>query len=194
MFSLARRILLPTFALAGLLAAPLAVQGGSDFPARISVPLETVIGPVSGAGDSIAEGSVVYTDREGVDLAESSRPRADAVATLNKGARLTIVETRGPRLKVRTEQNLEGWVMRFLVTDSKPKRSLGDVKVVSSGDLDPQERSDISSIRGLKPITEEYAEDADVPQKAVEDARMMESFAASITESDVDRFLEEGGI
>ncbi len=194
MFSLARRILLPTFALAGLLAAPLAVQGGSDFPARISVPLETVIGPVSGAGDSIAEGSVVYTDREGVDLAESSRPRADAVATLNKGARLTIVETRGPRLKVRTEQNLEGWVMRFLVTDSKPKRSLGDVKVVSSGDLDPQERSDISSIRGLKPITEEYAEDADVPQKAVEDARMMESIAASINERDVDRFLEEGGI
>lgn len=194
MFSLARRILLPTFALAGLLAAPLAVQGGSDFPARISVPLETVIGPVSGAGDSIAEGSVVYTDREGVDLAESSRPRADAVATLKKGSKLTIVETRGPRLKVRTEQNLEGWVMRFLVTDSKPKRSLGDVKVVSSGDLDPQERSDISSIRGLKPITEEYAEDADVPQKAVEDARMMESFAASITESDVDRFLEEGGI
>ena len=194
MFSLARRILLPTFALAGLLAAPLAVQGGSDFPARISVPLETVIGPVSGAGDSIAQGSVVYTDREGVDLAESSRPRADAVATLKKGSKLTIVETRGPRLKVRTEQNLEGWVMRFLVTDSKPKRSLGDVKVVSSGDLDPQERSDISSIRGLKPITEEYAEDADVPQKAVEDARMMESIAASINERDVDRFLEEGGI
>lgn len=162
-------------------------------PNRSSVSLAEVTDGQTGGGD-VTAGTVVYAKRDGTTLTSTASRTASEVETVNEGAPLTVQATERAYYQVKTESGKTGWVARFSVTEDEPKTSLGSVRILKSGNMGPQERSNVSAIRGLNPVAETYAEDKEVPPEAVEDAKKMEKFGSSVMNSDLDRFLKEGGI
>lgn len=137
-------------------------------------------------------GDTVYAKRANVTLKEGTSPSAADVAEVNQGTALTVLETSGPRLRVRTPDGTEGWVVKLQVTDAAP--ATGRRRSLLVDDLGPGERQDLSAVRGLSPTAEEYAAATQAPGQAIADARRMEQITESVTPGQVDTFLAEGGI
>ncbi len=139
-----------------------------------------------------APGDTVYAKRANVTLKEETSPSAADVAEVDQGTALTVLETSGPRLRVRTPDGKEGWVVKLQVTDAAPATARRRSLLVD--DLGPGERQDLSAVRGLSPTAEEYAAATQAPGQAIADARRMEQITEALTPADVDAFLAAGGI
>lgn len=178
-----------------LISAPgFAEEQGFRPAEKISVDLKLSTSGMTGGGDVTGE-ETVYAKRDAVELRSGPRRGDEVVMTLEQGAALTIIGSRGAQLNVRAgQQGVEGWVSRLNTTPDKPRSGLGGVRILKSDDLGPRERSNVSAIRGLQEMAVDYAGAEDVPKEAVDDVKRMEAIALTIDEKDLDKFLAEGGV
>jgi hypothetical protein len=143
------------------------------------------------AAQAFAE--TLYVKRATADLRSDGGRTSTVVATLNQGDAVDVIAPQGAYYQVRTAAGKTGFISKLHVSADKPRTgNRGGFGVQNT--TGPSERSNISSIRGLNPVAEDYADAAAIPEQAVNDAKKAEDIAAAVTESDVDAFLAQGGV
>lgn len=141
-----------------------------------------------------AMGDTVYAKRDGAEVRAGTDRQAALVEELRQGDELTVLATEGVRLRVRTPAGNEGYIARLHVTDERPRTQTRRPGFGVQDTMGPSERADVAAIRGLNPVAEEYAASENVPREVVDDIRRMETLSASITDSELNAFLTEGGV
>ncbi len=107
---------------------------------------------------------IVYTRRDGSVVRRGEDRTSPAVAELDAGVRLEVLARETGRLRVRTADGREGYISPLHVTSDAPRPERQRRGIVLSDDLGPGERADVTAIRGLSPVSEEYAAEAAVPE------------------------------
>lgn len=138
-------------------------------------------------------GDTVYAKRGSVEVRAGTSLRDPVVAELNQGDEMTIVAVEGTRYQVRTATGATGYVSRLNVTEDRPSGGRRPLGIGVQDTRGPQERSSATAIRGLDEMAEENAV-ARGQEAALADARTMEEIAATVTASDVEAFVNEGGL
>ncbi|CAN5383028.1 hypothetical protein BH09SUM1_BH09SUM1_03270 [soil metagenome] len=119
---------------------------------------------------------------------------SDPVVTqLKQGDALTVLERAATKVKVKTSGGQTGYVSSLNIATSKPSTA-GSKPVILADGTATSERSNTSSIRGLEPISKEYAIQKQLPEKAVQDVEAMENLSLSITDADIEAFAQQGGV
>ena len=141
------------------------------------------------AGTALAED--VYVKTRYAKLRAGTSSRDATVSNLKHGAKLTVVETKGGFLKVKTADGKEGWIARSWTTPELKSRSTflaGLGKAARGGGS-----SDVSftaGARGLSSQAEAYAADMPDAKAVIESIKRLERF--EITVDELDAFLQEG--
>ena len=111
-----------------------------------------------------------WVSSEGTTLKSEASATSENVADVQVGAEVTVVESGGRWLKVRTGAGKEGWVYAGRVSDTPPA---GEVSGSDGGIFgDSMKKSQINtakadsarSIRGLSPGAAQYAKDRGTPE------------------------------
>lgn len=136
-------------------------------------------------------GKSVYMRRDGTAITREPGANSATVVELGPTDRMTVISNDGRVLKVRTDDGREGFVSRLRVTDSAPRRGTG---IQLASDMGPSERSDVTSVRGLSPMAEEYVASGAVPESAKVETEKITALAGSISDDEVKAFMREGGI
>ncbi len=139
-------------------------------------------------------GQTVYTRRDGVTIRRGEDRTAPTLVELDAGAALEVLARETGWLQVRTPAGDTGYVSPLHVTTDRPEPQRQRRGIVLADDLGPGERADVTAIRGLSPVSEEYAADAAIPSEIVRQVEQMEERGEAVTQSRIDQFLREGGI
>ena len=137
---------------------------------------------------------VVYVKTATAEIREGPRLSSATVATVERGAALTVVEGGRIRLKVRTTAGAEGYIARTKVQEEAPDSEEGGLGRFIVEDRGPEEMRSAVSGRGLMDAAEKMAEDdPSITDEVLQSVIDMEDLAEAITEAEVDRFVREGG-
>ncbi len=121
--------------------------------------------------------------------------RSKTLGVLSSGAAVDVVGKEGKFYKV-SVGGKTGFVYKFKLTKKAPKGKSGGGgglgALVGNQKMAAAESSSSSSIRGLSPISEEYAKGHGISQENIAAIKHMESF--SVSDQEIDRFQEEGGL
>ena len=139
-----------------------------------------------------------WVSSEGTSVKAEASATSATVADLAVGNEVSLVDSAGRWLKVRTAAGAEGWVYAGRLTDMPPAAEVGGGDDGLFGDS--MKKSQIStakadsarSIRGLSPETDKYAKDRGTPElykKALD-----KILARKVTPPEVKAFLKEGKI
>lgn len=145
------------------------------------------------AGAASAQG-VVYVIPTEATLRSGDGLGGPAVATVRQGTALTVVREDGLRVLVKTSDGKQGWVPKRQVQNAPPDkgRGLGGLVV---DDRSVRESRTATANRGLvRQDAQQTALQPGTEAAAIQSVRSMESLAASLTETDIDQFLREGGL
>jgi hypothetical protein len=117
---------------------------------------------------------------------------APMLGTLKQGEAVKVTGREGDYYRVIYDQHV-GWVYYNKLTDQKPE----DVSVALGGELSSQgiqltEQEAGGALRGLSPMAENYAHEAQVPPWAVKAVEAMQ--ARFISAQQLDQFQKEGGL
>lgn len=137
-------------------------------------------------------GDTVYPKSDGTEIKDGTSFRSATIESADRDDPLEVLELDRTRLRVKTAAGNEGYVSKLRVTDEKPRSGRGGFGL--SSDLSPEERENISSIRGLSPMAEEYAQEGSGTEAAKQQADRMLQISNGIDDEDVARFRQEGGI
>jgi len=147
-----------------------------------------------GAGAVASAQGTVYVKADGTSLREGTSLGGPTVAELRAGTRLTVVEEDRLRLRVRTPDGREGYVTTRQVQTSPPASGGSGLGGLVRDDRSASELRTAASGRGLAEQARDMARDGEIDQRAVEDAEAMERLSESVSDSDVDSFLRQGGM
>ena len=136
----------------------------------------------------------VYVKVKDAPVRSGTAATDSVVATLTKGAALTVVAKEGTRYKVKLSTGQEGYISRLHVSDTQPSDGSGALSGLGRSDVQANEAQMVSSIRGLSPAAKRMAEEGKDTQKYVKWAEQMETESAKITPAEVKNFLQTGGI
>lgn len=140
-----------------------------------------------------SEGTV-YARRDGSAVRAGAARTSATIGEYNAGTPFAVLAREPGRLQVRTPDGSVGYISPLNVTDEAPRQQRSSRGIFVSDDLGPGERADVTAIRGLSPVSEQYATDAAIPDEVVAQVRAMEQRGEGITDAEVDRFMDEGGI
>ncbi|GAC1469841.1 MAG: hypothetical protein PVSMB11_05670 [Desulfuromonadaceae bacterium] len=139
-----------------------------------------------------------WVSSEGTTLKSEASATSDNVADVKVGTAVTVVESGGRGLKVRTAAGKEGWVYAGRVSETPPASEVaGDDGGIFGGSMQKSQintaKSDSArSIRGLSPEAAKYARDRGTPEiykKALDIV-----LARKISANELKAFLKEGKI
>lgn len=110
-----------------------------------------------------------WVSSEGTVLKSEASATSDNVADVAVGAEVTIVESGGRWLKVRTAAGKEGWVYAGRVSETAPAGEVsGDGGLfgesMQQSQINTAKADSARSIRGLSPETTQYAKDRGTPE------------------------------
>ncbi|MBM4084226.1 MAG: hypothetical protein FJ272_05500 [Planctomycetes bacterium] len=141
------------------------------------------------AGDAVAQ-DVVYVKSRTAKIRADKSASADA-KEVPAGTALKVLSKEDKYYQVQLPDGSQGWVFHVSVTDQKPDEGGGVLAGTgATSGITVAEASTSASIRGLKPMAEDYAKNKGISPKSVDGARKMEELA--ISSKDVDVFLREG--
>ncbi len=145
---------------------------------------------------AMAEGKR-WVSSEGTTLKSEASATSENVADLNVGTELTVVESGGRWLKVRTAGGKEGWVYAGRVSETPPTAEVAGDDGLFGGSMQKSQintaKADSArSIRGLSPEATKYAKDRGTPEvykKALDTV-----LARKVSAKELKAFLKEGKI
>lgn len=139
-----------------------------------------------------------WVSSEGTTLKSEASAASENVADVQVGAEVTVVESGGRWLKVRTGAGKEGWVYAGRISDTPPA---GEVSGSDGGIFgDSMKKSQINtakadsarSIRGLSPGAAQYAKDRGTPEMYKKALDVV--LARKVSPRELKAFLKEGKI
>jgi hypothetical protein len=148
--------------------------------------------------------TAAYAEEKRWVSSESTALKAEASATSETvvdvlvGAEVTVIESGGRWLKVKTAAGKEGWVYAGRVSDTPPA---GEVTGDNGGIFgDSMKKSQINtakadsarSIRGLSPGAAQYAKDKGTPEQVK--AALDKVLARKVSPKELKAFLKDGKI
>jgi hypothetical protein len=152
------------------------------------IPVLFVLLSLAFPGSVLAE--TLYAKSSGTKLQKSESATSSVLGKLRKGAAVSVVK-KGKKFYQVKAGSKTGWVFKFKLTSRRPAggggsglSGLGGDRVASSGS------GSGSSIRGLSPISEDYAKRKGITQADVAAVKHMES--QKISERELDSFLSQG--
>lgn len=139
-----------------------------------------------------------WVSSEGTTLKAEASATSENVADLPVGAEVTVVESGGRWLKVRTSAGKEGWVYAGRVSETPPAAEVaGDNgglfgASLQKSQINTAKADSARSIRGLSPEAAKYAKDRGTPEvyKQALDAVL----ARKVSARELKAFLKEGKI
>jgi uncharacterized protein YgiM (DUF1202 family) len=139
-----------------------------------------------------------WVSSEGTALKAEASVTSDSIADVLIGTEVTLVESGGRWLKVKTAGGKEGWVYAGRVSETPPDSEVAG----SDGGLfgDSMKKSQITtakadsarSIRGLSPETIKYAKDRNTPEVYKKSLDVV--LARKVSATELKAFLKEGRI
>lgn len=145
------------------------------------------------ASTAIIAQTTGYIKRGGVELKSTAVRTSPTVATLKQGEKVTILAKDAAQVKVQTSAGKTGFVSSLNVSNTAVAAP-GGKQVALSDNTAPSAQSNVRSMRGLEPLSKEYAVEKQLPEKAVKDAEQMEQTAKDITDSELESFATSGGV
>ncbi len=139
-----------------------------------------------------------WVSSEGTALKAEASATSESVADVQVGTEVTVVESGGRWLKVRTAVGKEGWVYAGRVSDAPPAAEVsGDDGGVFGGSMQKSQintaKADSArSIRGLSPEVTAYAKDRGTPE--VYKKSLDSVLARKVSAKELKAFLKEGKI
>lgn len=139
-----------------------------------------------------------WVSSEGTALKAEALATSDTVADVLIGTEVTVVESGGRWLKVRTAAGKEGWVYAGRVSDTPPAAEVagGEGGIfgenMQKSQINTAKADSARSIRGLSPETTQYAKDRGTPEmyKKSLDAIL----SRKVSSRELKLFLKEGKI
>ena len=139
-----------------------------------------------------------WVSSEGTTLKSEASATSDNVADVNVGTEVTVVESGGRWLKVRTAAGKQGWVYAGRVSETPPASEVaGDDGGIFGGSMKSSQintaKADSArSIRGLSPEATQYAKDRGTPEIYKKSLDVV--LARKVSPNELKAFLKEGKI
>lgn len=139
-----------------------------------------------------------WVSSEGTSLKAEASATSDTVVDVLVGTEVTVIESGGRWLKVKTAAGKEGWVYAGRVSDTPPAGEVagGDGGIfgasMQKSQIQTAKADSARSIRGLSPDAAKYAKDKGTPEatKKALDAVL----ARKVSPKELKAFLKEGKI
>jgi hypothetical protein len=139
-----------------------------------------------------------WVSSEGTTLKSEASASSDNVIDLNVGTEVSVVESGGRWLKVKTSAGKEGWVYAGRVSETPPAAEVsGDDGGLFGASLQKSQiktaKADSArSIRGLSPEATKYAKDRGTPEMYKKSLDIV--LARKVSPKELKAFLKEGKI
>lgn len=139
-----------------------------------------------------------WVSSEGTTLKAEASASSENVADVKIGAEVTVVESGGRWLKVRTAAGKEGWVYAGRVSETPPAAEVSDDgsglfgATVQKSQITTAKADSARSIRGLSPETTKYAKDRGTPEMYKKSLDVV--LARKVSGKQLKSFLKEGKI
>ena len=139
-----------------------------------------------------------WVSSEGTTLKSEASATSDNVADVKVGTAVTVVESGGRWLKVRTAAGKQGWVYAGRVSETPPASEVaGDDGGIFGGSMKSSQintaKADSArSIRGLSPGAAQYAKDRGTPEIYKKSLDVV--LARKVSPNELKAFLKEGKI
>ena len=139
-----------------------------------------------------------WVSSEGTTLKSEASATSDNVADVKVGTAVTVVESGGRWLKVRTAAGKEGWVYAGRVSETPPASEVagGDGGIfggsMQKSQINTAKADSARSIRGLSPEAAKYAKDRGTPEVYKKSLDIV--LARKVSANELKAFLKEGKI
>lgn len=139
-----------------------------------------------------------WVSSEGTALKAEASATSENVIDLLIGTEVTVVESGGRWLKVRTSAGKEGWLYAGRVSDTAPNAEVsgGDGGIfgesMKSSQINTAKADSARSIRGLSPETAKYAKDRGTPE--IYKKSLDSILTRKVSAKELKAFLKEGKI
>jgi hypothetical protein len=139
-----------------------------------------------------------WVSSEGTTLKAEASATSENVADVLVGTEVTVVESGGRWLKVKTAAGKEGWVYAGRVSETPPAAEVagGDGGIfgesMKSSQIKTAKADSARSIRGLSPGAAQYAKDKGTPEMYKKALDVV--LARKVTAKELQAFLKEGKI
>lgn len=149
------------------------------------------------AGSALAD-ETRWVSSEGTTLKAEASATSPNVVDLPVGTEITVVESGGRWLKVRTAAGKEGWVYAGRVSETAPAAEVsgGEGGIfggsMKSSQINTAKADSARSIRGLSPAAAKYAKDRGTPE--VYKKSLDSVLARKVSPKELKAFLFEGKI
>ena len=139
-----------------------------------------------------------WVSSEGTTLKAEASATSENVADVQVGAEVTIVESGGRWLKVKTTSGKEGWLYAGRVSETPPAAEIagGDGGIfgdsMKSSQINTAKADSARSIRGLSPGATQYAKDRKTPEEFKKTLDVV--LARKVSAKELKAFLKDGKI
>ena len=137
-----------------------------------------------------------WVSSEGTTLKAEASATSENVADVPVGTEVSVVESGGRWLKVRTSAGKEGWVYAGRVSDTPPAAEVaGDDggifgSTMQKSQISTAKADSARSIRGLSPEATKYAKDRGTPEVYKKSLDIV--LARKVSPKELNAFLKEG--
>jgi hypothetical protein len=145
------------------------------------------IAPISALAETL------YVKSDKTKIRSSDKVKASILALLNKGTAVTVMVKSKRFYKVALDNGEKGWIFKFKLSKKAPAGSGGGggfADILSGSQISANESSSASSIRGLSPVSENYAKSKGISRKNIEAIDNMEAY--KISSGELESFLQQG--
>lgn len=142
---------------------------------------------------SLSFAETMYIKSSKTKLRSSDNVKASVLGLLEKGTPVTIIVKSKRFFKVGLQDGKKGWVFKFKLSKKAPaggNSGGGFADVLAGSQINANESTSASSIRGLSPVSENYAKNKGISTKNIQAVDNMEAF--KIDSVELDKFLQEG--
>jgi uncharacterized protein YgiM (DUF1202 family) len=143
---------------------------------------------------SLGFAETLYVKSSKTKLRSSDNVKASVLGLLVKGTAVTVIVKSKRFFKVGLENGQKGWVFKFKLSKKAPagggSGGGGFADVLAGNQISANESTSASSIRGLSPVSENYAKNKGISTQNVQAVDNMEAFKVDSVE--LDKFLQEG--
>lgn len=164
---------------------------------RITRSMVAALALLLTAGAAMAE-EQRWVSSEGTALKAEASATSQSVVDVPVGTEVTVVESGGRWLKVRTAAGKEGWVYAGRVSETPPAAEVagGDGGIfgdsMKSSQINTAKADSARSIRGLSPQAAKYAKDRGTPE--VYKKSLDGVLSRKVSAKELKAFLQEGRI
>ncbi len=143
---------------------------------------------------SLSFAETLYVKSSKTKLRSSDNVKASVLGLLEKGTPVTVIVKSKRFFKVGLDNGQKGWIFKFKLSKKAPagggSGGGGFSDVLAGNQISANESTSASSIRGLNPVSENYAKSKGISTQNIQAVDNMEAY--KIDSAELDKFLQEG--